>query len=80
MGQHTLGSTTRPYSSLEFAEACERIAGAGYLDVAMFAHNGNMPIDSSSSDSQVAAARKAARRPVARPEQIPWDRSGPTDR
>ena len=60
VGQHTLGSTTRPYNSLEFAEACERIAGAGYLDVAMFAHNGNMPIDSASSDSQVAAARKAA--------------------
>ncbi len=55
-----MGSTTRPYNQLAFAEACERIATAGYSDVAVFAHNREMPVDSSSSTDQVAAARSAA--------------------
>ena len=55
-----MGSTTRPYNQLAFAEACERIATAGYSDVAVFAHNREMPVDSSSSSDQVAAARRAA--------------------
>ena len=60
MFEHAMGSTTRPYNQLAFAEACERIATAGYSDVAVFAHNREMPVDSSSSSDQVAAARRAA--------------------
>lgn len=54
-----IGSTTRPYNALPFAAACERIAKAGYTDVAVFAHDSIMPVDSDSSSEQVAAAKKA---------------------
>lgn len=60
MAEHVIGSTTRPYNQLGFAEACTRIAAAGYTDVAVFAHNREMPVDSGSSAEDVAAARKAA--------------------
>ena len=56
----TIGSTTRPHNALSFAAACERIARAGYTDVAVFAHDRVMPVDAESSAEQVAAARKAA--------------------
>ncbi len=55
-----IGSTTRPYNALSFAEACERIARAGYADVAVFAHNRVMPVDADSSAAEVADAKKAA--------------------
>lgn len=57
---HVIGSTTRPYNTLSFAEACERIASVGYTDVAVFAHGGDMPVDSASGKDHVNAARKAA--------------------
>lgn len=60
MADHILGSTTRPYNQLSFSEACTRIAGAGYTDVAVFAHNREMPVDSGSSSEQVGIARQAA--------------------
>ena len=60
LSDHALGSTTRPYNELTFAEACQRIAAADYSDVAVFAHKREMPVDSSSSADQVAAARHAA--------------------
>ena len=56
----TIGCTTRPYNALTFAGACERIAKAGYTDVAVFAHDKQMPVDSNSSKQQIAEARKAA--------------------
>ena len=39
----TLGCTTRPFSSLGFAETCKRIAAAGYTDVAVFSAPGLEP-------------------------------------
>jgi sugar phosphate isomerase/epimerase len=60
LATHILGSTTRPYNQLTFSEACQRIGKAGYSDVAVFAHNREMPVDASSSGDQVSAARKAA--------------------
>ena len=39
----TLGCTTRPYAKLDFAEACKRIAAAGYTDVAVFSAPGLEP-------------------------------------
>ena len=60
MSEHVIGSTTRPYNQLTFSEACERIARAGYSDVAVFAHDREMPVDSESTAEQVADARKAA--------------------
>lgn len=60
MANHIIGSTTRPYNQLTFSDACQRIAGAGYTDVAVFAHDREMPVDSNSSADQVAAARKSA--------------------
>ena len=32
----TVGCTTRPYATLPFDQACQRIAAAGYTDVALF--------------------------------------------
>lgn len=60
MPNHIIGSTTRPYNQLSFSEACQRIAGSGYSDVAVFAHDRTMPVDSNSSADQVSQARSAA--------------------
>ena len=40
----TIGCTTRPYGGLPYAEAYERIAAAGYTDVAVFANEGQVPV------------------------------------
>jgi len=53
----TIGCTTRPYSSLSFAAACQRIAAAGYTDVALF---GNAGVTSQSGREAVLAARRTA--------------------
>jgi sugar phosphate isomerase/epimerase len=50
----TLGCTTRPYTSVSLAEACQRIAQAGYTDVALFRNGG---IDAASSQADVLAVR-----------------------
>lgn len=60
-----VGCTTRPHNFITFAEACEHIAAAGYTDVAVFANKvgdgkSAMPVDSSSTSEDVAAAKKAA--------------------
>jgi len=60
-----VGCTTRPYSAVSFPEACERIADAGYTDVAVFANvidesRRAVPVRSDSTPDEVAAARKAA--------------------
>ncbi|MBD3184949.1 TIM barrel protein [Candidatus Poribacteria bacterium] len=60
-----IGCTTRPLSSLTFAEACEHIAEAGYNDVAVFANKiddekRGVPVNSDSTPEEVAATRKAA--------------------
>ncbi len=65
-----IGSTTRPYNALSYAEACERIARAGYTDVAVFAHKGAMPVDSESSAAQVAATKKAAVQTGVKPSML----------
>ena len=51
----TLGCTTRPYVGLPFGEICERIAAAGYTDVAVF---GNVGVAYDSSPEQVREVRK----------------------
>lgn len=56
--QLTLGATTRPWGRWTFEEACRGIADAGYSDVAIFAHNRVIPINSSSTPEEVAAVRK----------------------
>ena len=56
----TIGCTTRPYGSLPYAEAYERIAAAGYTDVAVFANEGQVPVRPESTPEEVAAVRKAA--------------------
>lgn len=50
----TIGCTTRPYSSVSFAEACEYIAAAGYTDVAF------VPVRSDSTAEEIAATSKTA--------------------
>ncbi|HIC69474.1 MAG TPA: hypothetical protein EYO90_08105, partial [Candidatus Latescibacteria bacterium] len=58
--EHLIGATTRPYSKLTYQEAFERIARAGYSDVAVFANAGQMPVSSESTEAEVAVVRKAA--------------------
>lgn len=60
-----MGCTTRPYSALSFAEACEHIVAAGYTDVAVFANlidenKRAVPVRSDSTPAEIAATRKAA--------------------
>lgn len=55
-----IGATTRPYNKLTYQEAFERIATAGYADVAVFANAGRVPVSSASTAAEVAAVRKAA--------------------
>ncbi|OGG54660.1 MAG: hypothetical protein A3F84_13855 [Candidatus Handelsmanbacteria bacterium RIFCSPLOWO2_12_FULL_64_10] len=56
----TIGCTTRPYAGLSYEEAFERIAAAGYTDVAVFASQKVVPVRSDSTPQEVAAVRKAA--------------------
>jgi len=51
----TIGCTTRPFGSAPFAEACQRIASAGYTDVAVFT-----AVKAESTREEVLAARQAA--------------------
>ena len=51
----TIGCTTRPFADAPFAEACKRIAGAGYTDVAVFA-----ALNAESTREEVLAARQSA--------------------
>jgi sugar phosphate isomerase/epimerase len=51
----TMGCTTRPFRDVSFAEACRRIAAAGYTDVAVFAG-----ITPDSSREEVLAVRQIA--------------------
>ena len=60
MSSHVIGSTTRPYNKLTYEEAFDRIACAGYSDVAVFASAGQVPVRSDSTEAEVAAVRKAA--------------------
>jgi sugar phosphate isomerase/epimerase len=53
--QLTLGCTTRPYRDLPFADACQRIAAAGYTDVGVFSGVG-----SGSPRQEILAARQTA--------------------
>lgn len=46
----TIGCTTRPYGDLAFEDACQRIAAAGYTDVALFRQAG---VTSQSAPHQV---------------------------
>lgn len=60
-----MGCTTRPYSMLTFAEACQRIAAAGYTDVAVFSNvisedKRAIPVRSDSTIQEINAAKKAA--------------------
>ena len=55
-----LGCTTRPYASIPYAEAFQRIAAAGYRDVAVFRDPSGSPVDSGSSAAAVSAVRAAA--------------------
>jgi sugar phosphate isomerase/epimerase len=58
MTAQIIGCTTRPYRDLPFAEACKRIARAGYTDVAVFRNQGAVAVDSESSPAQVSEARQ----------------------
>lgn len=51
----TIGCTTRPYANAPFAEACRRIAAAGYSDVAVFT-----AVTPESTREEVLAARQTA--------------------
>ena len=53
-----IGCTTRPYAAWSFAKACERIAAAGYTDVALFRNKGELPVRSDTTPDQIAATRK----------------------
>jgi len=52
----TIGCTTRPYGARSFAEACQRIAAAGYTDVALF----RTALDPEASREEALAAREIA--------------------
>ena len=58
--QWTIGCTTRPYNGLSYTDAFGRIARAGYTDVAVFANEGQVPVRSDSTATEVAAVKKAA--------------------
>lgn len=67
---HLLGSTTRPYASLPFDEACRHIAAAGYHDVAVFHHAGGAMVSSTSSAADVAEVRRIAADAGLRPSML----------
>ncbi|MCZ6634485.1 MAG: sugar phosphate isomerase/epimerase [bacterium] len=56
----TIGSTTRPHNQLTYEEAFDRIAAAGYTDVAVFRNKNSTEVTSESRKEDVAGVRKAA--------------------
>jgi sugar phosphate isomerase/epimerase len=56
----SIGSTTRPYNKLSYTEAFERIAASGYDAVAVFANQGEFPVQAQSTSTDIAAVRQAA--------------------
>lgn len=55
----TIGCTSRPYAQLEYAEAYDRIAAAGYTDLAIFANSGQVPVRADSTADEIRAVRRA---------------------
>ncbi len=53
--QLTLGATTRPWHKCSYTQACESIADAGYTDVAVYSHDGKIPVTSQSSAEEAEA-------------------------
>lgn len=60
MAPWIIGCTTRPYNALDYSAAFDHIAAAGYKHVALFAHNGILPIRCDSSDGEVRQVRQTA--------------------
>lgn len=56
----TIGSTSRPYAKLSYQEAYERIAEAGYRDLAVFGNAGQVPVRAESMTGEIASVRRAA--------------------
>ena len=56
----TIGCTTRPYAKLSFADACERIAAAGYTDVAVFRCGEQIPVRADCTPEEAREARTVA--------------------
>ena len=57
----TLGATTRPWHTLSYLEACKHIAATGYSDVAMYSHEGRVPINSETTPDEARAVADTAR-------------------
>lgn len=55
-----LGSTTRPWNAFTFAQACSSIAATGYPEVAVFSHEGKIPVNSETSAGEAAAVAQTA--------------------
>ena len=70
MTRGPIGACTRPFSQLSFREACQRIAAAGYEDVAVFANEGRVPVRGDSSPAEVEDATRAARDAGLRPSMV----------
>jgi len=67
----TIGCTTRPYAKhLSFPEACERIAAAGYTDVAVFRCGDAVPVSSGSTPDEAKEARKIAEDAGVKPSML----------
>jgi sugar phosphate isomerase/epimerase len=60
--KQTVGCTTRPYEGISFREACGRIAGAGYAEVAVFGHFKKLPISAKSAPKEVDDVIDATKR------------------
>ena len=61
----TIGCTTRPFANVPFAEACHRIAAAGYTDVAVFT-----AVAPESTREQVLAVRQTAQAEGLKPSLV----------
>jgi len=69
--ERTIGCTTRPYAKhLSFPEACERIAAAGYTDVAVFRSGDAVPVRSDSTPEEAKEARKIAEDAGVKPSML----------
>ena len=65
-----VGCTTRPFAKLSYREACERIASAGYTDVALFINEGEIPVRSDSTAEEVAEVRQTIEGTGLRPSML----------
>jgi sugar phosphate isomerase/epimerase len=65
-----LGSTTRPWNAFSFSQACASIAAAGYPEIAVFSHEGKIPVTAETTAEEAATVAQTVREAGLKPTML----------